>query len=213
MITSPAKKTIVIVEDNLGLRSQLLRIFQDTPDIKCLYAVASAEEALERIPKEPPDVVLMDIKLPQMSGIECVQLLKGKIPELEIVMLTIYDEEDSIFRALKAGASGYLLKSSPPEALFDAIRDVYSGGAPFSSHIARKVVHYFQTLQKPDQENEKLSPREREVLDLLASGYIYKEVADKMSITLETVRTYVKRICVKMHVRSRVEAILKYRSS
>ncbi|HTJ79493.1 MAG TPA: response regulator transcription factor [Rariglobus sp.] len=213
-MTAPSiKKTIVIVEDNIGLRSQLLRIFQDTPDIKCLYAVASAEEALDRIPKEPPDVVLMDIKLPQLSGIECVQLLKAKMPELEIVMLTIYDEEDSIFRALKAGASGYLLKSSPPEVLFEAIRDVYSGGAPFSSHIARKVVHYFQTLKKPDQENEKLSPREHEVLELLAAGYIYKEVADKMGITLETVRTYVKRICVKMHVRSRVEAILKYRST
>ena len=127
-------------------------------------------------------------------------------------MLTAYDEEHNVFRALKAGASGYLLKSSSPEDVFNAIRDVHSGGAPFSSHIARKVALYFRQERKIEDENQSLSPREREVLELLASGFIYKEVADQLGISIETVRTYVKRICVKLHVRSKVEAIIKFRS-
>ena len=126
-------------------------------------------------------------------------------------MLTAYEEEDNIFNALREGASGYLLKTSSPEELFDAIRDVYFGGAPFSSHIARKVAQYFRQDREVVEENESLSPREREVLSLLSSGYIYKEVADQLNITIETVRTYVKRICAKLHVRSKVEAILKFR--
>jgi len=120
--------------------------------------------------------------------------------------------DDNIFRALKEGASGYLLKSSTPEDIYNAIRDVYSGGAPFSSHIARKVAHYFRAEKDIQDENEKLTPREKDVLRLLASGYIYKEVADQLDISLETVRTYVKRICIKLHVRSKVEAIIKFRS-
>jgi DNA-binding NarL/FixJ family response regulator len=210
--SKPIKKTVVLVEDDPRLQKQLIEILRSAPDIECLYAVSSAEEALQRIPKEPPHVVLMDINLPGKSGIDCLPELKKILPETEIVMLTAYEEEDNIFRALKAGASGYLLKSGTHESIFQAIRDVYSGGVPFSSHIARKVVHYFQTQKQIESENEKLSPREREVLDLLASGYIYKEVADKLDITIETVRTYVKRICSKMHVRSRIEAIMKYRS-
>ena len=154
----------------------------------------------------------MDIHLPGISGIDCIYELKRKVPRMEIVMLTAYEEEDNIFRALKEGASGYLLKSSTPEDIFNAIRDVYSGGAPFTSHIARKVAHYFRLEKAIEHDNEKLSPRERDVLELLASGYIYKEVSDKLNITLETVRTYVKRICIKLHVRSKVEAIIKYRS-
>ena len=126
-------------------------------------------------------------------------------------MLTAYEEEDNIFRALKEGASGYLLKSSTPEDIYNAIRDVYSGGAPFSSHIARKVAQFFRSEREIEDENSRLTSREKEVLRLLASGYIYKEVADQLDLTLETVRTYVKRICHKLHVRSKVEAIIKFR--
>ncbi len=206
------KKTVVVVEDDLRLQQHLLKILEKPADIQPLYAVSSGEEALKKIPACPPDVVLMDIHLPGISGIDCIYELKRKVPRMEIVMLTAYEEEDNIFRALKEGASGYLLKSSTPEDIFNAIRDVYSGGAPFTSHIARKVAHYFRLEKAIEHDNEKLSPRERDVLELLASGYIYKEVSDKLNITLETVRTYVKRICIKLHVRSKVEAIIKYRS-
>lgn len=207
-----SKKTVVVVEDDARLQDYLMMILDKPDDIACLCAVSSAEEALARIPKYQPDVVLMDINLPGISGIDCIRELKGKLPRLEVVMLTAYEEEDNIFRALKEGASGYLLKSSTPDQIYNAIRDVFSGGAPFSSHIARKVAQYFRGEREIESENEKLTPREKDVLKLLASGYIYKEVADQLDITLETVRTYVKRICQKLHVRSKVEAIIKYRA-
>ncbi len=206
------KKTVVVVEDDIRLQHHLIKIFENPEDITCLCAVSSAEEALAKIPEYRPDVVLMDINLPGISGIDCIRELKKKIPPLEVVMLTAYEEEDNIFRALKEGASGYLLKSSTPEDIYNAIRDVYSGGAPFSSHIARKVAQYFRAEKNIEDENEKLTPREKEVLKLLASGYIYKEVADQLDISLETVRTYVKRICLKLHVRGKIEAIIKYRA-
>lgn len=208
----PRRKTVVVVEDDLRLRQQLVKVLEKPSDIECLYAVSSAEEALEKIPAGAPDVVLMDIKLPGKSGIDCIHELKKRVSRLEIVMLTAYEEEDNIFRALKEGASGYLLKTSTPDDIFNAIRDVHSGGAPFSSHIARKVARYFRQDKQIEDENQSLSAREREVLRLLASGYIYKEVADQLDITIETVRTYVKRICLKLQVRSKVEAIIKYRS-
>jgi DNA-binding NarL/FixJ family response regulator len=205
------KKTVVLVEDDFRLQQHLLKILSVPDDIECLYAVSSAEEALERIPVHRPDVVLMDIKLPGKSGIDCLSELRARAPEMEIVMLTAYEEEDNIFRALKHGASGYLLKTSSPAEIYSAIRDVSVGGAPFSSHIARKVALYFRKEGQVENHNEALSPRERQVLELLASGYIYKEVCDKLDLTLETVRTYVKRICLKLQVRSKVEAILKFR--
>ncbi|HTJ79491.1 MAG TPA: response regulator transcription factor [Rariglobus sp.] len=205
-------KTVVIVEDDERLQKQLIKILESAPDIKCLYVLSSAEEALVQIPQNAPDVVLMDINLPGMSGIDCLAELGAQLPKTEIVMLTAYEEEDNIFRSLKAGASGYLLKSSRADVLLDAIRDVHSGGAPFSSHIARKVVQYFQSEKQIASDNDKLSPREREILNLIATGYVYKEAAEKLGISSETVRTYVKRICVKMHVRSRAEAISKYRA-
>lgn len=206
------KKTVVVVEDDLRLQQHLIKMLDQPEDITCLCAVSSAEEALEKVPKYQPDVVLMDINLPGISGIDCIRDLKDKLPRVEVVMLTAYEEEDNIFRALKEGASGYLLKSSTPDEIYNAIRDVYSGGAPFSSHIARKVAQYFRGEREIENDNETLTPREKDVLKLLASGYIYKEVADQLGITLETVRTYVKRICQKLHVRSKVEAIIKYRA-
>jgi DNA-binding NarL/FixJ family response regulator len=201
----------MVVEDDDRLQQHLIKLLEIPADISCLGAVSSGEEALEKIPRQQPDVVLMDIRLPGISGIDCIRELRRRLPRLEVIMLTAYEEEDNIFRALKEGASGYLLKSSTPEDIYNAIRDVYSGGAPFSSHIARKVAQYFRTERTVEDENETLTPREKEVLRLLASGYIYKEVADQLNLTLETVRTYVKRICHKLHVRSKVEAIIKFR--
>jgi DNA-binding NarL/FixJ family response regulator len=205
------KKSVVIVEDDRGLREQLIQILESAPDIKCLGAFTSAEEALPQILANNPDVVLMDIKLPKMSGIECVAEIKKVAPTMQIIMVTIYEDSERIFRALKAGANGYLVKSSPPEQLLAAIRDVYTGGAPMSSHIASKVVKHFHLVGNSPREAENLSPREREVLKMLAQGFIYKEIGDKLSIGTETVRTYVKNICQKMHVRSRLEAIAKHR--
>ena len=204
------QRTVVIVEDDPGLREQLLTVFQSAQDIECLYAVGSGEEALRTLPKRPPDVVLMDIQLPGISGIECVAALKKRLPLLEFIMLTVYEDAERIFQALKAGASGYLIKSGPPEKLFEAIREVHSGGAQFSAPIARKVVQYFHGTEKPTRETDKLSPREGEVIELLAAGYIYKEIADKLGIGTETVRTYVKNICAKLQVKNRTEAVAKH---
>jgi DNA-binding NarL/FixJ family response regulator len=206
------KKTVVIVEDDTGLREQLVEILESASDIKLLGAFISAEQALPQILAKNPDVVLMDIKLPGMSGIQCVAEIKKVAPAMQIIMVTIYEDSERIFRALKAGANGYLVKSSPPEQLLAAIRDVYKGGAPMSSHIASKVVKHFHLVGNSPTESENLSPREREVLDLLSSGFIYKEIGDKLNIGTETVRTYVKNICQKMHVRSRLEAVAKHKS-
>ena len=209
---SRMKKTVIVVEDDRGLREQLAEILENAPDIECLGAFASAEAALPEILGKNPDVVLMDIKLPGMSGIQCVTEIKKARANMQIIMVTVYEDSERIFRALKAGANGYLVKSSPPEQLLEAIRDAYKGGAPMSSHIARKVVQHFHLLGPSPTETENLSPRERQVLDLLAMGFIYKEIGSKLDIGTETVRTYVKNICQKMHVRGRLEAVAKHRA-
>lgn len=206
------RKTVMVVEDDRGLREQLVAILETASDLKCLGAFNTAEAAIPQILEKEPDVVLMDIKLPGMSGIECVAEIKKVKPAMQVIMVTIYEDSERIFRALKSGANGYLVKSSPPEQLLEAIRDVSKGGAPMSSHIARKVVQHFHLLGPSPTETENLSPRERQVLDLLAMGFIYKEIAAKLDIATETVRTYVKNICQKMHVRSRLEAVAKHRA-
>jgi DNA-binding NarL/FixJ family response regulator len=206
------KKSVMVVEDDWGLREQLVQILETASDITCVGAFASAEEALPMILKRRPDVVLMDIKLPGMSGIQCVAEIKKNVSTIQVIMVTVYEDSERIFRALKAGASGYLVKSGPPEQLLESIRDVYKGGAPMSSHIARKVVRHFSLIGISPTETENLSNREREVLELLSQGFIYKEIGDKLNIGMETVRTYVKNICYKMHVRSRLEAVAKHRS-
>ena len=200
-----------MVEDDRRLREKLLQILDNLTDIECVASCASGEEALRVIPPKAPSVVLMDIKLPGRSGIQCVSELKRTMPQLQIIMVTIYEDSESIFKALKAGASGYLVKSGPPEELIEAIREVFTGGSPMSSHIARKVVQHFHSLGLDSEEANNLSPREQQVLSLLASGYIYKEIGDKLNIGYETVRTYVKSICHKMHVRSRLEAVARHR--
>ena len=203
------KKTVVVVEDDSRLRRQLLQSLENLPDIECIATYGSGEEAVEAIPRQKPDVVLMDIKLPGISGIQCVVELRKTLPRLQIIMVTVYEDSERIFRALKAGASGYLVKSAHPDQLVEAIRDVFRGGSPMSSHIARKVVQHFHLLGPAPQEADNLSAREQQVLSLLASGYLYKEIGDRLGIALETVRSHVKNICNKMHVRNRLEAIAK----
>lgn len=205
------KKRVAIVEDDARLRRQLLEIIENTPDLECVGAFDCGEEAVQKIPGAKPDVVLMDIQLPGMSGIQCVGELKRTAPEIQFIMVTVYEDSDRIFKALQAGASGYLVKSGPPEQLVEAIRDVFSGGSPMSSHIARKVVQHFHLLGSAPEPAHNLSPREQQVLALLASGYLYKEIGGRLNIGVETVRTYVKSICQKMHVRSRIEAVARHR--
>ncbi len=204
------KKSVAVVEDDHGLRKQLVELLGTAPDIRCLGAFASGEEALRQIPALRPDVVLMDIQLPGMSGIKCVAELKKVMPALRIIMVTVYEDGDRIFKALKAGAHGYLVKSCPPRQILEAVRDAFGGGAPMSSHIACKVIEHFHAIGPAPQETENLSPREQQVLDLLAAGFIYKEIGDKLNIGTTTVRTYVENICQKLHVRNRLEAVAKH---
>jgi len=207
------KKTVVVVEDDLQLQHELVSMLNLAPDITCLYAVSSGEEALLKIPKNMPDVVLMDIRLPGLSGIDCVKILRKNNPNLEIVILTIYQDPENIFQALKAGAGGYLIKTTDPSALHDAVRDVASGGAPFTAHIARMVVRHFRQGENQLTTGRPLTSREEEVLKLLAAGYRYKEVATQLTITAETVKSHIKNICSKLHVHNRIAAIAKYCAS
>ncbi len=206
------RKSVIVVEDDRGLREQLVKIIKGASDINCVGSYSSAEDALPEILSNKPDVVLMDIKLPRMSGIDCVTEIKRTSPGIQVIMVTVYEDSEYIFRALKAGASGYLVKSGPPKQLLEAIRDVHSGGSPMSSHIARKVVDHFHLLGPSSVQGENLSPREREVLDLLAAGLLYKEIASQLNISITTVRTHVINICEKLHVRNRVEAVAKVQS-
>jgi DNA-binding NarL/FixJ family response regulator len=206
------RKSVIVVEDDTGLQVQLVKIIKGASDINCVGVYSSAEAALPEILANKPDVVLMDIKLPRMSGIDCVTEIKRVNPEIQVIMVTVYEDSERIFRALKAGANGYLVKSGPPKQLLEAIRDVHGGGSPMSSHIARKVVDHFHLLGPSSVQGENLSPREREVLDLCASGLIYKEIASQLNIGVTTVRTHIINICEKLHVRNRVEAVAKIQS-
>lgn len=209
-VTSKPLRRVAIVEDDGGLRMQLEGILASAAGVRCVGSYPSAEKALKELGKVRPDVILMDIKLPGMSGIECVARLRDDLPATHVIMLTVYEDSERIFQALQSGADGYLVKSSPTETLLEAIDDVHRGGAPMSSNIARKVVRQFRQFDPSTDETEALAPREREVLDLLSSGYVYKEIADQMGIGTETVRTYVKSICKKLHVKNRLEAVARY---
>ena len=202
--------TISLVEDNHQLRGTLARLLDGAEGFRCLSQYASAEDALAGLPKDKPDVVLMDINLPGMNGVECVRRLKQIAPEIAAVMLTAYEDTENIFNALAAGATGYLLKRAPRAELLDAIREVRRGGSPMTTHIARKVVQSFQKENPAAQTGEALSAREQEVLDHLSQGFLYKEIADKMGISYETVHTYIRRIYEKLQVRTRTEAVAKF---
>ena len=201
---------VVIVEDDRAVRENLAALVRTDERLRLLGAFVSAEEALREIPVLAPDLVVMDINLPRMNGIECVARLKLQLPRLLVLMLTVYEDDDSIFRALKAGANGYLVKRDASEKLLEALQEVQHGGAPMSAHIARQVVQFFHRSELPDNEAERPSHRERVILDLLVKGLVLKEVADQLGIGLETVRTHVNHIYQKLHVRSRIEAVVKY---
>jgi DNA-binding NarL/FixJ family response regulator len=202
---------VSIVEDDPGVRSSLVKLINSSPGYRCVSQHASAENALDEIPKLKPDVTLMDINLPGLSGVECVRKLKPLLPRTQVIMLTVYQNTENIFKALAAGATGYMLKQTPPAELLAAISDVNAGGSPMSGHIARKIVQSFQQAPpEPYNPAEALSPREAEVLDLLAKGFLYKEIADQMKISYATVHTHIRHVYEKLHVRSRTEAVAKH---
>jgi DNA-binding NarL/FixJ family response regulator len=202
--------TVSIVEDQEPLRTTLARVIGRADGFVCLSHYGNAEDALRGLPNDRPDVVLMDINLPGINGVECVRRLKQLLPQTQVMMLTVYEDTENIFNALAAGASGYLLKRTPRAELLEAIREIHRGGSPMTAHIARKVVQSFQKTPPPAAATENLSPREQEVLDLLSQGLIYKEIADKLDISYETVHTYIRRIYEKLQVRTRTEAVAKF---
>lgn len=202
--------SVSIVEDIKEVREGLCALINGSEGFECISSFSNAESALKGIIENEPEVVLMDIGLPGMSGIDCIRKLKLKKPGLQIIMLTVYEDDDHIFKALIAGASGYLLKKTAPAILLEAIQDIHNGGSPMSGQIARKVIGAFQTMNKSSSETENLTSREQEILSYLAKGFRYKEIAEKLYISIETVRTHLRNIYEKLHVRSRTEAVLKY---
>jgi DNA-binding NarL/FixJ family response regulator len=202
--------SVSIVEDSDQVRTTLARLINRAEGFTCLNQYNSAEAALEDLPRHRPNVVLMDINLPGINGVECVRRLKQIAPEIQVMMLTVYEDTENIFNALAAGASGYLLKRTSTAELLEAIREVHRGGSPMTTHIARKVVQSFQRVGASPQSTENLSPREQEVLDHLAQGFLYKEIADKLGVSYETVHTYIRRIYEKLQVRTRTEAVAKF---
>ena len=203
--------TVAIVEDDAGLRSSLIRMLALTGEFRCVGQFPTAETALERIPDLRPKVVLMDINLPGMDGVECVRRLSQEAPSSHILMLTVYKDTVSIFRALAAGAVGYLLKPVRSAELLQAVKDAAAGGAPMTSNIARLVVESFRAGPSSDSEMEQLTEREAEVLKLLASGYLYKEISNELKVSMGTINTLVHRIYKKLHVHSRHQAIALYK--
>ncbi len=204
--------SVSIVEDDRRVRESLCILVNGAENTRCISSHATGEEALEIVPQKNPDVLLMDINLPGMSGIECVRKLKLQMPKLQVLMLTMYEDDEKVFQSLVAGASGYLVKRTSPAELLKAIEEVHRGSSPMSGKIARTVVEYFQKLKSENAapQVEYLSKREEEILNLLAKGYRYKEIADALSIGYETVRSHLKNIYDKLHVHSRTEAVVKY---
>jgi len=212
-MTARAETTAIgvsVVEDDEDIRANLVHLITRANGFRLVSEHATAEDALAQIRHAVPDVVIMDIHLPGMSGIECVRRLKSEWPKVQILMLTVYEDSDQIFQSLRAGASGYLLKRTPGPKILESIREVHAGGSPMNSHIARKVVQFFNQISQPAPHLETLSDREKEVLVLLSRGQLYKQIADNLGITLDTVRKHLQSIYQKLHVHSRTEAVVKY---
>jgi DNA-binding NarL/FixJ family response regulator len=201
---------VAIVEDNAGIRENWAKMINAAPGFRCAGTFASAEEGLKQIPMIQPEVVLMDINLPGMSGIECTARLKEQLPRLQILVVTVHADNDRVFAALQAGASGYLLKRTGPAELLEAIQDVAHGGVPMTGEIARKVIGAFRRAAIPPIEDARLTRREEEILVLLTQGYSNKEIAARLAVSFDTVRTHLCHIYEKLHVRSRTEAATKY---
>lgn len=204
---------VAIVDDDDGVRTKLVHAIARFDGCTCVGQFSSGEDALARLPASSPDVVLMDINLPGMNGIECVRQLKLAHPGIEFIMLTVYEDTESVFNALAAGASGYLLKLVPRPELLEAIQRVHAGGSPMTSHIARKVVQSFRQPGPMGAETTKLSPREQEVLEYLAKGFLYEEISRALDISYDTVHNHIRHIYEKLHVRSRTQAVTKYLDS
>jgi DNA-binding NarL/FixJ family response regulator len=205
--------TVAIVEDNAVMRNTFRQWIDSAPGFSCVFACATAEEALAELPRLKPDVVLMDIHLPGESGIACTARLKEAIPAVQVIIVTVYRNHELIFQALQAGACGYLLKRSSPEELLKAITEVRSGGAPMTSEIARMLVEAFQKKPATLAANDGLTQRESEILALLSDGLSNKEIADSVKISYDTVRAHLRHIYEKLHVRGRTEAVRKYLKS
>jgi len=206
----PMSIRVSLVEDSHRVRASLAKLIELSDGFKCVSEHSTGEEAVAALPKTKPDVVLMDINLPGINGVECVRQLKPLLPGTQIMMLTVYENTELIFQALSAGATGYLLKQTPPAELLAAVREVHGGGSPMTGHIARKVVASFQRSGDSEREFENLTPREKEVLNHLAKGFLYKEIAEAMGISYDTVHTHIRKIYEKLHVRSRTEAVAKH---
>jgi DNA-binding NarL/FixJ family response regulator len=204
------ERTVALVEDDAILRETLREILESSPIWKVTGCHATGEDALDALLEDPPEVVLMDIQLPGISGIDCVARLKAAHPQVLVLMVTVYDNNDRVFKALAAGASGYLLKRDAPDHLLDSLEDLLAGGSPMSGAIARKMISFFQTPGPSPGAEQNLSPRERQILDLLVQGLIDKEIASNLDISRETVRTHLGKIYHKLQVRTRTEAVVKY---
>jgi DNA-binding NarL/FixJ family response regulator len=202
--------SVSIVDDEKKLCKSIATFLNGSAGFRCLSIYGSAEAALKHLPTDNPDVVLMDINMAGMDGIECVKQLKILAPQIQIMMLTVYEDTEKIFKALAAGATGYLLKRLEPEELLQAIRDVHSGGSPMSNSIARKVVASFQEANVAGEKKNLLTSREQAVLDCLAQGLAYKQIGDQLNISINTIRTHLRHIYEKLHVQSRTEAVAKY---
>lgn len=209
MTESKPKIRVALVEDDPDVRQGLRALIEQSATCSCVGAFASGEEALAQLPTTHPDVALLDIQLPGISGIDVIRRLKLSQPSLQLMMLTVFEDHDRIFQSLAAGASGYLLKQTPPGKLLEAITELHRGGAPMSTQIARRVVEAFQSAPREPNPGAGLSQREREIVALLAKGFLYKEIAAQLGVSVETVRTHIHNIYEKLHVRSRTEAVMK----
>ena len=201
--------TVSIVEDLTEIRESLENLVRVSEDFLLLSTYSNAETAQNKIPVEQPQIVIMDINLPGISGIDCIRSIKDDCPDTQFIMYTIFEDDDKVFEALEAGASGYLLKKTPKEKIMDALQELHDGGSPMSTQIARKVIKSFRQRNQLSEEINLLTPKEKEVLDLLSKGFLYKEISDKLQISLNTVKQHIHKTYLKLHVCNRTEAVIK----